>query len=79
MDDGLRVECWDEQRAKSCCDRFGFSLDHHGNFWSRLITLIVIVSRLRLASNDGEAGHWQPDKMGDYLVNGTTNGRVFYR
>ena len=78
MDDGLRVECWDEQRAKSCCDRFGFSLDH-GNFFSRLITLIVIVSRLRLASNDGEAGHWQPDKMGDYLVNGTTNGRVFYR
>ena len=45
MDDGLRVECWDEQRAKSCCDRFGFSLDH-GNFFSRLITLIVIVSRV---------------------------------
>ena len=46
---------------------------------SRLIMVIVIVSRLRLASNDDEAGHWQPDKMGDYLVNGTTNGRVFYR
>ena len=36
-------------------------------------------SRLRLSSGTGDAGFWQPDKMGDYLINGTTNDRVFYR
>ena len=36
-------------------------------------------SRLRLSSGTGDAGFWQPDKMGDYLINGTANDRVFYR
>ena len=36
-------------------------------------------ARLRLSSGTGDAGFWQPDKMGDYLINGTTNDRVFYR
>ena len=35
--------------------------------------------RLRVSSDEGEAGQWQPDKMGDYLINGTTSGRSFYR
>ena len=36
-------------------------------------------SRLRLSSGTGDAGFWQPDKMGDYLINGTANDRVVYR